>query len=154
MISSMNEIYVLGLSGLVGLLFGTLYKNRPVFTKPKTKDEHLARSFDVKEIHLDKGIFDQKEIQFIQQLILRTKKGSILSTMHLVDILELKSHSSFTKRVECNNFLKSLNLKILVKYGYKEAILTLGTETDKRKKCYQIDSNFLHQLHTTSYELI
>lgn len=150
----MKEYYLLGLSGLLGLLFGFLYKYKHVFTSPKTKDETLARTIDVKDIHLDKGIFDQKEIQFIQQLILGTKKDSTVSTMSLVDILELESYSAYTKRVECNNFLKSLNLKILVKYGFKEAILTLGTETDKRKKCYQIDSKFLHQLHASPHELI
>jgi hypothetical protein len=143
----MKEYYVLGLSGIIGVLFGTLYKYKPALPTKKAKEVPQMASFDMKEIQLDKAIFDQKEIQFIQQLMLGTKRGTNVSTMNLVAILELQNHSSYTKRVECNNFLKSLNLKILVKYGFKEAILTLGTDEDKRKKCYQVDSHFLHQLH-------
>lgn len=146
----MNELYVLGLSGIVGLLIGTFYKYKPTFNRPNKKLEPIIRRFSISEIPLDKQIFDLNEIQFIQQLIHGAQYGNNVSTMNLVEILELQELSAYTKRVECNNFLKSLNLKILVKYGFKEAILTLGTETDKRKKCYLIDSNFLQQLSTSA----
>jgi hypothetical protein len=39
-------------------------------------------------------------------------------------------------------YFKNLNLKILVRYGLKDAIVSLGSDLDKRKKCYQLDARF------------
>jgi hypothetical protein len=142
----MVEFYTLGISGILGVAFGVLFKRKPQREIVKFSGSPAPAPSSVRKIDLHRSRFNQKEIEFLQHLIQANQMGVNVPTTILIDILEVQFLSQTAKRIECNNFLKSLNMRILVEYGCKEAILTIGTDEDKRKKCYLLDSNFLQQL--------
>jgi len=142
----MVEFYALGISGILGVAFGVLFKLMPKQERVRSSGSPAPAPSSIRKIDLHRSRFNKKEIEFLQQLIQANQMGVNVPTTILIDILEVQLLSQTAKRIECNNFLKSLNLRILVEYGFKEAILTIGTDEDKRKKCYLLDSNFLQQL--------
>lgn len=137
----MKEFFMSGLFGLLGISFGVLWKYRPASDKSKEKTLPSRYPQTIPKIELD-STFNTKEINFIQQLIQVTNKETNVSTHSLIDILEIHLLPQTSKRLLCNKFLKSLNLKILVRYGIKDAVLILGSDEDKRKKCYQLNPIF------------
>lgn len=142
----MVEFYTLGLTGILGVAFGVMFKRKPQTDVVYFKGTPVLPQSSKHEIELNRSRFSLKEIDFLQRLIQASQMGVNVPTSILIEILEVQYLSPSAKRIECNNFLKSLNLRILVEYGFKEAILTIGTDEDKRKKCYHLDSNFLQQL--------
>jgi hypothetical protein len=142
----MVELYTLGLTGILGVAFGVMFKRKPQRDGVKFMGTIASPKPSVREIELNKTRFNPKEVDFLQRLIQANQNGENVPTSVLIELLEVQFLSQTAKRIECNNFLKSLNMRILVEYGFKEAILTIGTDEDKRKKCYHLDSNFLQQL--------
>lgn len=138
----MKEFFMSGLFGLLGVSFGVLWKYRPARDKSRERSVPSPHPQTIPKIELDKNTFTTKEINFIQQLIQVTNKEANVSTVSLIDILEIHLLPQTSKRLLCNKFLKSLNLKILVRYGIKDAVLILGSDEDKRKKCYQLNPSF------------
>ncbi len=139
----MKEIFTFGLFGFVGIGIGALLKLKPHRDKADDARAVQNQPFPViQKIELDNGIFSPKEIDFLQQLSLINKAETSVNMLFLIDILQLHHLPQTQKRLVCNTFLKSLNLKILVRYGLKDAIVSLGSDDDKRKKCYQLDTRF------------
>jgi hypothetical protein len=139
----MKELFTFGLFGFVGISLGALLKLKPHRNKADDARANQNQPLPViQKIDLDNGIFTQKEIDFLQQLSLINKADTSVNTLSLIEILQLHHLPQTQKRLVCNTFLKSLNLKILVRYGLKDAIISLGSDEDKRKKCYQLDTRF------------
>jgi hypothetical protein len=138
----MKEIFTFGLVGFLGISLGALLKFRPKNFNSKKRANQLIIPELLHKIEFEIGIFTVKEITCLEQLIQINNTNRTVSTPLLIDILEIHYLPHTQKRIECNRFLKNLNLKILVRYGLKDAIVSLGTDLDKRKKCYQLDARF------------
>ena len=138
----MKEIFTFGLLGFVGISLGALLKFRPKnLNSIKGADQLLVPGL-LQEIEFEIGIFNEKEVAFLEQLTLVNNSDISVSTPWLIDILEIHFLPQTQKRLACNRFLRNLNLKILVKYGLNDAIVSIGSDQDKRKKCYQLDARF------------
>jgi hypothetical protein len=140
----MKEIFTFGLLGFVGISLGALLKFRPKNSRSNQRAEPLPTPAITQAIELDSGVFSPQEITFLQQLILANNTDLSISTLSLINILALEALPQTHKRLVCNKFLRSLNLKILVRYGLKDAIVSSGSDQDKRKKCYQLDHSFFY----------
>jgi hypothetical protein len=137
----MKEFLTIGLFGFIGISLGAIlkFKHKSI---PTILSRELSSTTTIQKIEISNEVFSQKEISFLKQLIVVNLDKSHVSTYTLCEILQIQLVSNSQKRILCNNFLKCLNLKIFVKYGVKDAILALGSEQDKRKKCYQLDHRF------------
>jgi hypothetical protein len=138
----MKEIFTFGLIGFVGISLGALLKFKPKNSiSIKGADQHAVPGL-LQKIEFEIGIFNEKEVAFLEQLALVINTEISVSTTWLIDILEIHFLPQTQKRLACNRFLRNLNLKILVRYGLKDAIVSIGSDQDKRKKCYQLDVRF------------
>jgi hypothetical protein len=138
----MKEILTFGIVGFLGISLGTLLKFRPKNSISNKGANQLIAPDLLHKFEFELEIFTAKEITCLEQLILVNNTNRTVSTQLLIDILEIQFLPITQKRLECNRFLKNLNLKILVRYGLKDAIVSLGSDSDKRKKCYQLDARF------------
>jgi hypothetical protein len=138
---------ILAISGISGLLLGINPKIRYFFSH----NFHVVRSVassriesvQAPRITFDSTNFTDQEIDFLIYLINSKSSPILLKTHDLDDIIFPMGAKDQRSRIIRNNFLRNLNLKLLMIYGIKEAITRLGSEEDKRKKCYYLhDSIF------------
>lgn len=138
----MKEIFTFGLFGFLGISIGALLKFRPKNSNSNKRADQLTAPAFYHKIIFEIGIFNVKEIACLEKLTYANNTNTTFSTPLLIDILEIHFLPQTQKRLACNRFLRNLNLKILVRYGLKDAIVSLGSDQDKRKKCYQLDTRF------------
>lgn len=144
----MLETYsILAISGISGLLLGINPKIRYFFSH----NFHVVRSvasssiesIQAPRIAFDSTNFTDQEIDFLIYLINSKSSPILLKTHDLDDIIFPMGANVQRSRIIRNNFIRNLNLKLFMIYGIKEAITRLGSEEDKRKKCYYLhDSIF------------
>ena len=95
----MKELYTLGLSGILGLIFGALLKYKPLRNTVKIYTKQVPQPLSEQEIELDTNTFNPKEFSFLQKLISVSNTGIKFSSLDLIEILELQFLSHTARRI-------------------------------------------------------
>jgi hypothetical protein len=145
----------LAISGILGLLLGMSPRLRNSFCRILYSQSQFnpnypsttAKKRYIPSIEFAKCNFDEKELQFINQLINLKKDGNGVSIDFLNAIIDPEKINLMNNRLTRHGFLNDLNLKLFLIYGIKEAIIRKGTIEDRRKKSYFLDQSIsIHRL--------
>jgi len=143
----MREFSILFLSGITGLALGLNTNVKSLLIQltagrfqPKDMNTHQAYP---SIINFESCTFTDIELSFLRKLIQLNGLQLPASNDDFNDLFDLGQANKQNERIQRNQLLKNLNLKLFFIYGIEEGITRLSTQVDKRKKCYVIKDELI-----------
>jgi len=143
----MREFSILFLSGITGLVLGLNTNVKSVLI------QLVAGRFQAKDINTHQAYpsivsfesctFTEIELNFLKKLVQLNGLQLPASNDDFNDLFNLGQANKQNERIQRNQLLKNLNLKLFFIYGIEEGITRLSTQVDKRKKCYFIKDELI-----------
>lgn len=148
----MREFSILFLSGITGLALGLSTSVKSLLTqftagRFQSKDMNIQQAYP-SIINFESCTFTDVELNFLRKLVQLNGLQLSASNDDFNDLFNLGQTNKQNERIQRNQLLKNLNLKLFFIYGIEEGIMRLSTQEDKRKKCYFIKDE-LNQLGFT-----
>lgn len=143
----MREFSILFLSGITGLALGLNTKVKSLliqFTAGRfqAKDMNIQQAYP-SIINFESCRFTEIELNFLRKLVQLKDLQLPASIDDFNDLFNLGQANKQNERIQRNQLLKNLNLKLFFIYGIEEGIMRLSTQVDKRKKCYFIKDELI-----------
>ena len=136
----MEAYSLLLISGIIGLLIGLNFMFREYIDYFWRRKKQLQDKITyTPTIDFDSCEFDAHEIKFLSYLIDSKLNHVSPSVEELYAIIIPVSMGKQIDRLNRNNFIKNLNLKLFLVYGVKEGIVRMGLAEDKRRKSFLLD---------------
>jgi hypothetical protein len=135
------------ISGIIGLLIGLNSMFREyvnLFFGQKNQSAAQQTALFSPTIDFDSCEFTETELRFLSYLIESKINNWQNSVEDLYAIIIPVSTGKQNDRLNRNNFIKSLNLKLFLIYGVKEGIVRMGLAEDKRRKYFIIDNDLIN----------
>jgi len=145
----MREFSILFLSGITGLVLGLNTNIKSVLIQlvagrfqAKAKDMNTHQAYP-SIVSFESCTFTEIELNFLRKLIQLNGLQLPASNDDFNDLFNLGQANKQNERIQRNQLLKNLNLKLFFIYGVEEGIMRLSTQVDKRKKCYFIKDELI-----------
>jgi len=143
----MLEFSFLLISGITGLALGlnTSVKSLLMqFTvgRFQAKDINTHQAYP-SIVSFESCTFTEIELNFLKKLFQLNGLQLPASNDDFNDLFKLGQSNKQNERIQRNQLLKNLNLKLFFIYGIEEGITRLSTQVDKRKKCYVIKDELI-----------
>lgn len=143
----MGEFSILFVSGIAGLALGLntnikILLSQLVFNRLQPQRMPTEKSFPP-VINFESCAFTEIELNFLRKLIQLNEMNLPASNDDFNDLFNLGQANKQNERIQRNQLLKNLNLKLFFIYGIEEGIMRLSTQVDKRKKCYFIKDELI-----------
>ena len=145
----MREFSILFLSGITGLVLGLNTNVKSVLIQlvagrfqAKAKDMNTHQAYP-SIINFESCTFTEIELSFLRKLVQLNGLQLPASNDDFNDLFNLGQANKQNERIQRNQLLKNLNLKLFFIYGVEEGIMRLSTQVDKRKKCYVIKDELI-----------
>jgi hypothetical protein len=143
----MLEFSFLFISGITGLALG-LNTNVKSLLIQFTAGRFQSRDMNTHQaypsiINFESCTFTDIELNFLKKLVQLNGLQLPASNDDFNDLFQLGQANKQNERIQRNQLLKNLNLKLFFIYGIEEGITRLSTQVDKRKKCYVIKDELI-----------
>jgi hypothetical protein len=143
----MVEFTILFVSGIAGLTLGLnsnikILLSQLVFNRLQPHRMPTEKSFPP-VINFESCTFTDIELSFLRKLVQLNGLQLPASNDDFNDLFQLGQANKQNERIQRNQLLKYLNLKLFFIYGIEEGITRLSTQVDKRKKCYFIKDELI-----------
>jgi hypothetical protein len=143
----MFEIIIIFFSGVLGILIGIISNNSGIlklvsFKSVKTKEITYTKTYPA-VIDFESSKFSKTELNILRKLIHFNERQMPLRIEKNFDLFKLDPLSKSSRRVQINQILKKLNLKLFFIYGVQDGITSMNTDEDKRKKCFFIKDELI-----------
>jgi len=143
----MLEFSFLFISGLTGLALGLNSDVKGLLSQMvsgrfQAKDRNTQQAYS-SIINFETCAFTEIEFKFLRKLVQLKELGFPANNIDFNDLFHLGQFNKQNERIQRNQLLKNLNLKLFFIYGIEEGIMRLSTPLDKRKKCYFIKDELI-----------
>jgi hypothetical protein len=143
----MLEFSFLFISGITGLALGLNTNVKSVLIQLvagrfQAKDMNSHQAYP-SLINFESCTFTDIELSFLRKLVQLKELQLPASNDDFNDLFNLGKLNKQNERIQRNQLLKNLNLKLFFIYGVEEGITRLSTQVDKRKKCYFIKDELI-----------
>jgi len=143
----MLEFSFLFISGITGLALGLNTNVKSLLvqiasSRFQAKDMNTQQTYP-SIINFESCTFTDIELSFLRKLVQLNGLQLPASNDDFNDLFNLGQSNKQNERIQRNQLLKNLNLKLFFIYGIEEGITRLSTQVDKRKKCYVIKDELI-----------
>lgn len=143
----MREFLILFLSGITGLALGLNTSVKSLLIQ-LTAGRFQAKDMNTHQaypsiINFESCTLTDVELNFLKKLVQLKDLQLPASNDDFNELFNLGQANKQNERIQRNQLLKNLNLKLFFIYGIEEGIMRLSTQVDKRKKCYFIKDELI-----------
>ena len=143
----MLEFSFLFISGITGLALGLNTNVKSLLIqfaagRFQSRDMNTHQAYP-SIINFESCTFTDIELSFLRKLVQLNGLQLPASNDDFNDLFKLGQANKQNERIQRNQLLKNLNLKLFFIYGIEEGITRLSTQVDKRKKCYVIKDELI-----------
>ena len=143
----MLEFSFLLISGITGLALGLNTSVKSLLIqfaagRFQSRDMNTHQAYP-SIINFESCTFTDIELSFLRKLVQSNGLQLPASNDDFNDFFNLGQSNKQNERIQRNQLLKNLNLKLFFIYGIEEGITRLSTQVDKRKKCYVIKDELI-----------